>query len=85
MGFVNGDKTHAHVAYFLLKEWATDALGRNIKQFDGAEDGILEGLQDLVSCHARVDCCCADALGLQMVYLVFHECNERCDDDAHAV
>ena len=44
MGFVNGDETHVHVAHFLLKEWAADALGRNIKQFDGAEDGILEGL-----------------------------------------
>ena len=82
MGLVDGDKTDAHVAQFLLEEFGGQTFGRDVKQFYVAEDAVLEGDDDLFVGQTGIDGCRLDAPTQQIVNLILHQGDEWGDDDA---
>ena len=82
MGLVDGDEANLHVAQLRLEKFRREAFGRYIEDAYIAEDTVLEGDNDLLSAKSRIDGCCSDATTQEMVHLVFHQGNQRGDNDA---
>ena len=85
VGFVNGDETHAHVAQLGLEQLRCDAFGRDVEQLDASEDAVFECLDDFGAGEAGMDGGGAYAVAAQVLHLVFHQGDERGDDNAHAL
>ena len=83
VGLVDGDERDPHVAQLGDEELAAKALWRHIEKLGTAEDAVLQDAQDVVVLHAAIDGSGQDALATKMADLVFHQGDERGDDDAH--
>ena len=59
-----------------------EAFGREVEELVVAEDAVVELRVDLGRGHAHVDSRGLDATSAQVVHLVFHQGDERRDDEA---
>ncbi len=59
-----------------------EAFGRYVEELVVAENAVLEGCDNVVVFHSGMYGCCLDSQLSQSAYLVFHECDERCNDQA---
>ena len=85
VGFIDGDEAHLEVVELGKKQLRRQPLGRDIEQFGAAEDAVVQRLDNLAARHARVDGGCLHAFAPQVFHLVFHQGDERSDDDASAL
>ena len=85
MGFIYRDEAYFHLRQLGLEELRGDAFGRNIKEFEITEDAVLEGYDNLVARHSRIDGGGLDALFAQVSHLVLHQRDQRTDDQTQPV
>ena len=71
-----------HAAEFDLKDFGVQSFRRYIKEFVVAEDAVLQCDDNLFARHAGVDGGCLDAPFAQVSHLVFHQGNQRGNDQA---
>ena len=81
---IDGDEADAGVSYLGDEKFGGESFGRDIEQLVGTEDAVLERHQYLVVGHAGIYCRRFDATSPQVLHLVFHQCNERRDNEAQA-
>ena len=85
MRLVHRDETHFHISEFEAEELGVDAFGRKVEELVLAEDDVVEFSVDLLSRKSRVNGRGADVSAAEVLHLVFHERNERRDDQARAL
>ena len=85
MGLVYRDKTHLHVGQLEAKELRVDAFGRKIEEFVLTEDDVVELTVDFFAGESRVDGRGLDVSAPQVLDLVFHQGDERRDDQTSAL
>ena len=83
MSLVDGDEAHLDVRQFGLEQFRAYALGRNVEYLRMTEHAVLECLYNFLATHTRVDGCSEHLASPQIVYLVFHQGDERGDDDTY--
>ncbi len=67
------------------EEFRREAFWRDVEDGDTSENAILEGGDDLFAGETRIDGCCPDAVMPQVLHLVFHQRNQRGDNDTGAL
>ena len=82
MCLVNCDETHVHMAELCYEQFGGKAFGRDIEQFQTTENSILQSLDNLLTRHSRIDGSSLDAPLQEVIYLVFHQCNQWRNYDA---
>ena len=84
VGFIYRDEAHLHVTKLDLENLRREAFRRHIQYLDTTEDAVLKGLYDLAPRLVGIDGIGEDTPFSQVENLVFHQGDERSDDDAHA-
>ena len=82
---VDGQQADAHGTELRAEAFGGEAFGREVEELVVAEDAVVELGVDLGRGHAHVDGCGLDAASAQVVHLVFHQGDERRDDEAEPV
>ena len=85
VGLVHGQEADLHLAQLHLEYLGGQTLGRNVKEFVRAKDGVVQMAQHFVTALARIDGCCRDAARAEVGHLVLHQRNERRDHNANAL
>ena len=85
MRLVDGEQAHFHLFYRLDEGVGHEAFGRDVKEFKVSENGFVISYFHLAGMQSGIDCGGWDVDIFQVLYLVFHERDERGDDDAYAV
>ena len=85
MGFINCDEAHGNALELLKKQRTAETLRRDIEQLQPAKDGILQRRDNLAARHGGIDCRRLDAVGLKVGHLIFHQGDQRRDDNADAI
>ena len=83
MGFVDGNETDPHVPHFGLEQVGRKPFGRDIQDFHSAEDAVVECGEDFLMRHAAIDGSSANAMLDEVLHLVFHQRDERGDDNTN--
>ena len=82
VAFIYRNHTDSHLLQFGAEDFCIEPFGRNIEKLEIAEYAVLQCDDDFLPAHARVDGKCLDSSLFQVLYLVFHEGNQRGDDQA---
>ena len=77
MRFIYDDEVHIHPAQPRLEQFGAQALGRNVKEFIVAVNGVVEGDVDLAIRHSGIDGQSRNPAVAQILDLVFHQGDER--------
>ena len=72
------------MAQFGLKEFRTKSFGRDVEQFCAAKDAVFECDEDFLVGKTRINGGSRDVTTAQILYLIFHEGYQRCDNDTGA-
>ena len=83
--FIDGDETDVHAPELNLENLGSKSFGGDIEQLGATKNSVVERGDNLVARHARVDGGSLNATSSQVGYLVFHEGDERRDDDTGAL
>ena len=84
VALVDGEEADVHGAQLGAEEVGGEALGGEVEELVIAEDAVVKPCVDLGAGHAGVDGGGLDATPAEAIYLVFHQGDERGDDEAEA-
>ena len=83
MCFIYRYQADIHLGNFFYEYFSAEPFGRNIEKFIGVKNCVFECFQNFGVCHARIDCSRTDVAFFEVLHLIFHQCNKRCDNHAN--
>ena len=85
MRLVNDYETEFHDRDVGLEESRANAFRGYVQKAYVTICGIVKGEVHVPAGHSRIDGYGLDASGVQVLHLVFHKCDKRCNDQCNAV
>ncbi len=70
-----------HLLHILLEEPGSETLRRDIKELEVTIGRIVKSKVNLTASHSGVHAQCLYAAAVQVLDLVFHQRDKRCDDN----
>ena len=82
---IHRDEAHLHALQLIQEQLAGKTFRRNVEEFVGSEDAVLQNGQNLVVRHAAINVGSLDVAPFESLDLIPHERYERRENDADAL